>query len=47
MKTKTIREICESLDKNKATKSDLLKELTKHGYTEQDFIDFFMSLLVM
>lgn len=49
-KSKTIREIVLSLDKNKAlkpTKSDLLKELKKYGYTEQDFIDFFMSLSVI
>lgn len=45
--TKTIREICLSLDKNKVTKSDLLKELKKYGYSEQDFIDFFMSLSVI
>lgn len=46
-KTKSIIEICLSLDKNKATKADLLKELKKHGYSEQDFIDFFMSLSVI
>lgn len=46
MKTKTIREICETMPKD-STKSDLLKELKKHRYTEKDFIDFFMSLSVM
>lgn len=46
-KSKTIREICLSLDKQKTTKLDLLKELKKYGYTEQDFIDFFMSLSVI
>ncbi len=46
-RTKTIREICLSLDKQKATKEDLLKELKKYGYSEQDFIDFFMSLSVI
>lgn len=48
--TKTIREVCLSLDKNKAlkpTKADLLKELKKYGYTEQDFIDYFMSLSII
>ena len=45
--SKTIREICLSLDKDKSTKEDLLKELKKYGYSEQDFIDFFMSLSVI
>ena len=45
--TKSIREICLSLDKTKCTKEDLLKELKKYGYSEQDFIDFFMSLSVI
>ena len=45
--TKSIREICLSLDKTKSTKEDLLKELKKYGYSEQDFIDFFMSLSVI
>lgn len=45
--TKTIREICLSLDKNKATKADLLNELKKYGYTEKDFIDYFMSLSII
>ena len=42
-----IREIVLSLDKHTATKSDLLKELKKYGYSEQDFIDFFMSLSII
>lgn len=44
--TKTIREVCLSPPKG-STKADLLKELKKNGYTEQDFIDYFMSLSVM
>ena len=45
--SKTIREICLSLDKTKCTKEDLLKELKKYGYSKQDFIDFFMLLSVI
>lgn len=45
--SKTIREICLSLDKDKSTKEDLLKELKKYGYSKQDFIDFFMLLSVI
>ena len=44
---KTFRDICLSLDKDKSTKEDLLKELKKYGYNEQDFIDYFMSLSVI
>lgn len=46
MKQKSIREICESLPSG-SKKSDLLRELKKYGYTEQDFVNFFMSLSVM
>lgn len=38
--SKTIREVCLSLGKD-SSKADLLKELKKYGYTEQDFINYF------
>ena len=45
-RTKTIRAVRLSLPKG-STKADLLKELKKNVYTEQDCIDYFMSLSVM
>lgn len=38
--SKTIREVCLSLGKD-SSKADLLKELKKYGYTDQDFINYF------